>query len=234
MESKRIKAVIIDDEKEICDLIVELLNRDGHEVSQYSSAESFLKAVENSSLSDTHLFIIDWMLPGISGLELIKKIRSLDGFQTQGVLMLTARTDPDEIIQALDAGVDDYVTKPFEARILVARLNALLRRMELSDPKQSRAIFRIKSLKVDQDAHQAFCGNEKLKLTPYEFKLLLALVEHQGKVLTREKLIHIIQGTGVKVIDRAVDTHIFWLRKKLGTCSNLIETVRGVGYRVAV
>ncbi len=224
------QVLIVDDESEIRELIAELLRRDGHHVDEFRDAEEVLGAIETNQ-SQYDLFIVDWMLPGISGIELTEKLRKNSYTEKSPILMLTGKTNPEEIIQGLEAGADDYITKPFEARILVARLKALLRRSELNKAEQLDEYI-IGDLVLKPESHEAFCKNEKLNLTPYEFKLLETLILNQGKVLTREKLIEIIQGSGVKVIDRAVDTHIFWLRKKLADCSNLVETVRGVGYRI--
>ncbi|NDG26092.1 MAG: DNA-binding response regulator [Proteobacteria bacterium] len=130
-------------------------------------------------------------------------------------------------------GADDYITKPFDISVFLARVRALLRRATSSAETQSNAIIQIGKLTVNTERHEVKCNNQVVELTPSEFKLLLAMMKNRGRVLTRERLIELVQGEGVTVIDRAIDTHIFGLRKKIGDCANLVETIRGVGYRVA-
>jgi two-component system phosphate regulon response regulator PhoB len=137
------------------------------------------------------------------------------------------------MVLGLEMGADDFVTKPFEIPVLLARVRAILRRLQSSPAQpQESGTLQVDQLKIDLEAHRVFCGDEEIVLTVSEFKLLSALVRNQGRVLSREKLIELVQGQGVAVVDRAIDTHVFGLRKKLGPCSATIETIRGVGYRV--
>jgi two-component system phosphate regulon response regulator PhoB len=131
----------------------------------------------------------------------------------------------------LEMGADDYITKPFDIPVFLARVRALIRRSQVSaDGPATR--FQCGELVLDVEEHRVSCGKEELDLTPSEFKLLAALMSNQGRVLSRERLIDLVQGQGVAVVDRAIDTHVFGLRKKLGACSEVVETIRGVGYRV--
>jgi two-component system phosphate regulon response regulator PhoB len=173
------------------------------------------------------------MLPGVSGLDLCKKIRSdqsAAGAQVP-VLMVTARAHPSDIVVGLEVGADDYLTKPFDLPVFLARVRALLRRASPQQEASARG-FEVGELALDLESYQVTCGKKELQLTPSEFKLLVALVRNRGRVLTRERLIDLVQGEGVTVVDRAIDTHVFGLRKKMGKCADIIETIRGVGYRI--
>jgi two-component system phosphate regulon response regulator PhoB len=143
--------------------------------------------------------------------------------------MVTARADTADIVLGLEMGADDYLVKPFEIPEFLARVRALLRRSQSSPTPKS---LQVGDLKVDVEAHTVVCGSNVVNLTPSEFKLLVALIENQGRVLSRDKLIALVQGAGITVVDRAIDTHVFGLRKKLGACSEFIETIRSVGYRI--
>jgi len=145
--------------------------------------------------------------------------------------MVTARAHTSDIVLGLEMGADDYITKPFEIPIFLARVRALLRRSASGDEEDTR-VFSAGELSIHLDSYQVTCQGKDLALTPSEFKLLVALMRSQGRVLTRERLIDMVQGEGVTVVDRAIDTHIFGLRKKLGKCADLVETIRGVGYRI--
>ena len=228
------RILIIEDEKDIADLMALHLRREGHDVSTVENGEEALRKIEAENGSGPQLLVLDWMLPGLSGLELCKRIRAVQGKAGHGalpILMVTARAHTSDIVLGLEMGVDDYLTKPFEIPIFMARVRALLRRASAAS-ESPRHLFQAGDLAVDLDTYKVTCGKKDLQLTPSEFKLLVALIKGSGRVLTREMLIDMVQGEGVTVVDRAVDTHVFGLRKKLGKCSDLIETIRGVGYRI--
>lgn len=247
MNSDRI--LVVEDETEIRELIVLNLERAGFEVSSAGSAE------EGEALLKQHPFsviVLDWMLPGRHGPQLAKMLRNNLDTIDLGILMVTAKAAPDDIVAGLDAGADDYLSKPFEPSVLVARVKALLRRQprgsRINSPKQDakpemrpesktatlikEAEVKLGGLTMNPETYDVRCGDEPISLTPSEFKLLLALAHNKGRVLTRNSLIDQIQGEGVSVVGRTVDTHVFGLRKKLGACADVIETVRGIGYRV--
>lgn len=232
---KKPKVLVVEDEADIHDLLCLHLKREGFEVEGAYNGEDAIRILEQKAAQNQgyDLLILDWMLPGLSGMEIVRSFRKQSATP---ILMVTARTEQADIIAGLEAGADDYVTKPFELPVLMARARALLRRArQLEDLKQkpdttSRII--LGNLVIDLSAHEAQCGQERLQLTLSEFKLLHCLALNQGRVLTRDQLIESVQGEGVTVIDRAIDTHVFGLRKKLGECSDWIETVRGVGYRI--
>ena len=173
-----------------------------------------------------HLLILDWMLPGQSGLELTGKLSG-----QIPILMVTARADPSDIVLGLEMGADDYVTKPFEIGVFLARVRSLLRRT-LFSKESEQVLVKIGDLEINTHTYDVSVQSQPVKLTVSEFKLLLALVKSQGCVLSRQKLIEFVQGEGIMVIDRAIDTHIFGLRKKLGVCADMVETIRGIGYRI--
>ncbi len=239
MNSERI--LVVEDETEIRELIVLHLERAGFEVSAAGSAE------EGESLLEQHSFgvvVLDWMLPGRHGPQFAKILRNNLDTINLSILMVTAKAAPDDIVAGLEAGADDYLSKPFEPSVLVARVKALLRRHPRSEsvvaPKREakaaaiikEAEVKLGGLTMNPETYDVKCGDEPISLTPSEFKLLLALAHNKGRVLTRNSLIDQIQGEGVSVVGRTVDTHVFGLRKKLGACADVIETVRGIGYRV--
>lgn len=225
-----LKALVIEDETDVRELIVLHLKREGISPDEAKDGEEGLRKARESSYQ---LFVLDWMLPGLSGLELIRTLRQ-ELRLSQPILMVTARTRGEDIVQGLEAGADDYLTKPFEVPIFLARARALLRRSLPVAPSAStpKNLIELGGIKVDLDAHEAWCHGSKIALTLSEFNLLVALLQNSGRVLTRDKLIDLVRGEDVTIVNRAIDTHIFGLRKKLGACSELIETIRGIGYRV--
>jgi len=220
------RVLIVEDEKDISELMSIHLKREGHEVFIVDNGEEALKILDRENY---HLLVLDWMLPGLPGLEICKKIRQ-DGKTQLPILMVTARAHTSDIVLGLEIGADDYLTKPFEIPVFMARVRALLRRN--STAASSTKTYEIGELFVDAETYRTTCFKKDVQLTPSEFKLLLALMQSQGRVLTRERLIDLVQGEGVTVIDRAIDTHVFGLRKKLGKCADVVETIRGVGYRI--
>jgi two-component system phosphate regulon response regulator PhoB len=232
-EVKKKHVLVVEDEIEIRDLIALQLQRQSYFVTTSAHAEEALKIIRSQKFD---LLILDWMLPGMNGIELIRQIRADTINSQQPILMVTAKTEPEDIVVGLEAGADDYVTKPFEVSVLMARVQALMRRSNSFDPSETSSaekdIVFLGNLRVDLKKYEVSCEKEPISLTPSEFKLLKTLALHGGGVLTRDQLISSVQGEGVSVVGRTVDTHVFGLRKKLGACSDVIETVRGVGYRV--
>jgi DNA-binding response OmpR family regulator len=226
--------LILEGDEEMKELMVQQLKSAYPNTVGVGSAVEALQKLKNEKFD---LLILDWVLPETSGIEFIRQVRQLmaEGRvpNALSILILTARTEPEDLIQALDVGADDYLAKPFDRALLLARVRALLRRLTpLDATANGEKKIVLGALTIHPASDDVFCGAERIHLTPSEFKLLHALACHRGKVLTREKLIALVQGEGIAVIDRAVDTHVFGLRKKLGSCADAIETVRGVGYRV--
>ncbi|MBL7716513.1 MAG: response regulator transcription factor [Bdellovibrionales bacterium] len=243
--------LVVEDEQDIQELITLHLRREGYQVEAVADGEEALKRLRRPLPGEAlpyDVILLDWMLPGMSGLEITRALRASESGKIIPILMVTARMEAADIVLGLEAGADDYVTKPFEIPVLLARVRALIRRATITHAlSQGETLgaglgtkageaglktIQLGDLVIDPNAYEVRCGKEPLSLTPSEFKLLLALAQNQGRVLTRDQLIDAVQGIGVTVVDRAIDTHIFGLRKKLSNCSDWIETVRGIGYRI--
>lgn len=234
MGDKRV--LVVEDESEIRQLIALHLKREGFIVDEAEDGDHAQRLLQAHS---HQLVVLDWMLPGRNGLEITRWMRTQPRYDRTPILFVTAKTDPEHIATGLDAGADDYLPKPFDTIVLMARVHALLRRNQWLQSRQEAkpAAAVPKEIKVGElilfpDSFESRLHGQKLDLTRSEFRLLEALLCNQGKVLSRESLIEQIQGEGVNVVGRTVDTHVFGLRKKLGEYSELIETIRGVGYRV--
>lgn len=229
--SKRI--LVIEDELEIRKLIVLHLKREGFEVEETGDGEQGRALLMRSQFD---LVVLDWMLPSLSGLEITRWMRKREQLAATPILFVTAKAEPEHVATGLDAGADDYLSKPFDTLVLMARVNALLRRQEWLRGQTSTGApaerLVMGELVLDRNTYDVSLAQQKLELTRSEFRLLECLLENQGKVCSRESLIEQIQGEGVNVVGRTVDTHIFGLRKKLGDYADYIETIRGVGYRV--
>ena len=223
------KILIVEDEEDLRELISIHLERFGHKITAYSNAEEAVAAVKTDPNFD--IIVVDWMLPGMSGITLIEKLGG-----KYPVLMITARAAQDDVVAALDQGADDYIIKPFELPILQARVNALLRRSRLlqSERLSPSSDLSFKELSISLDSHEAKLGGQIIPLTPSEFGILATLLENRGRVLSRQALINKVQGEDITVISRTIDTHVFGLRKKLGDYASLIETIRGIGYRISI
>jgi len=220
------KVLIIEDEADIALLLKAQIE------SQGLSAEiaySGLAAKELiSTNADFDLFLVDWMLPNLTGIEVCKFIRSNPKTQKIPIMMVTALTQAENIIEGLDAGADDYITKPFDMDVLLARVRAQLRRKEKpSNPD----LITVEHLTIDLARCCVKIKDQEISLTHTEFKILSLLATESGKVFTREQLIKIIIGEDVHVTNRTIDTHVAGLRKKLGNYSEIVKTIRGIGYR---
>jgi len=219
------RVLVLEDESDVRDLLVLHLNREGYQVSPFEDAEEALVAFQRTPFD---LLILDWMLPKMSGLDFCKKVRT-EFHSRVPVLILTARADTMDKVLGLEIGADDYLTKPFEIREFVARVRALLRR---SQPQATSNEITVGPFKLNDSAKQIFLNGTELSLTPNEFKLLSTLMKKPGTTFERADLIALIQGPGVAVVDRTIDTTVLGLRKKLGEQADFVETVRGFGYRM--
>jgi two-component system phosphate regulon response regulator PhoB len=222
------RILVVEDEIAIAELIALNLRHAGHEVSIAVDAEQAGAEVD-AVLPD--LVVLDWMLPGQSGLALARRWRA-DG-RTQGLplIMLTARGEESDKIAGLDAGADDYLTKPFSTQELMARIRAVLRRKA---PEALDEAVAVGHLKVDPATRRVTAGDQELRLGPTEFKLLHFLVTHPERVHSRKQLLDRVWGDHVFIEERTVDVHVKRLRDALapGRCASMVETVRGVGYRL--
>jgi len=221
----------IEDEEAIRDMLCSLLERDGHVVTAVSNVASAKKVL---SASNFDIAVIDWMLPGGSGLEFVRTLRAAEDTRSLPVIMLTARTDENDIAAGLDAGADDYVTKPFSPKELNSRINALLRRSRdhLSMPSE----LAVGPLRLNTATHRAYSDKCQFELGHTEFKLLRFFMENPERVFTRSQLLDHVWGSGTFIEERTVDVHILRLRKTLKPAGleRMLETVRGTGYRLSV
>ncbi len=226
---KNAHILVIEDEKDIRDLISFQLKSEGHTVTAVESADKAISIIENGDKVD--LFVIDWMLPGsMNGLDFTKKLRNQKNYQEIPVIMITALTQAENIVAGLDAGADDYITKPFDLNVLQARVRVQLRQNS-AQKSQDDSILDYGLLKIESTKCRVFVQNEEVTLTSTEYKILLLLAQKPGHVYTREQFINSIQGENIFVTGRTIDTHIAGLRKKMGEAANMIETIRGIGYR---
>lgn len=227
------RVLVVEDEVEIQQLIALHLRRQGFQVQEVADGEA---ARDQLSRNEFDLVVLDWMLPGLSGLEVTRWMRQQQKLSSVPILFVTAKTEPEHIATGLDAGADDYVGKPFDTLVLMARVNALLRRKvwleKTTITKSEDPLVCVGELALNPSTYECTLSGEKMDLTRSEFRLLESLMRNQGRVLSRESLIEQIQGEGVNVVGRTVDTHVFGLRKKLNQYADMIETIRGVGYRV--
>jgi two-component system phosphate regulon response regulator PhoB len=227
-KGKPAQILVIEDESEIRELISLILLRQGYAVQQCASAVEAMSRLKNEQFD---LMILDWMLPQMSGIELLKTQENKVNHCP--VLMVTAKSEPQDIVAGLEAGADDYLSKPFESVVLTARVKALLRRFNReSAPSATSEKIVMGDLNINLATYEVFCAGEQLHLTPSEYKILTTMCTNIGRVLTRDHLISIVQGDGISVTGRTIDTHVFGLRKKLDSCADMIETIRGVGYRI--
>ena len=222
--------LVVEDEPAIQELITYGLRQAGHETFCAGNAEQAMKIV-NDVLPD--LVLLDWMLPGMSGIEFAKMLRQVPRTKNIPIIMLTARTEEGDKVSGLEVGADDYITKPFSPRELVARIKAVLRRRS---PEAADDIVEIRGLKLDPVTHRVTVSEHEVILGPTEFRLLYFLMTHPERVHSRSQLLDGVWGDHVFVEDRTVDVHIRRLRKILEPVGKdgLVQTVRGSGYRLSV
>jgi DNA-binding response OmpR family regulator len=227
MEGKRI--VIVEDEQDMAELVAMRLKRENYDVDVALNGRDGLAKVRADA---TDLVILDLMLPKMSGTEVCRQLRSDPQTAQIPIIMLTAKSEESDIVLGLHMGADDYVTKPFSMSVLMARVSALLRRS--GQPSEEQAdVLKAGPLAIDRQRHQVEVAGEPVQLTLTEFRLLTAIVQAKGRVLTRNQLIDQALGVNAVVTDRTIDVHLAALRRKLGDARTLIRTVRGIGYRLA-
>jgi len=216
----------IDDEKDLIDLVRYNLEKEGYRVLGAFDGETGL-AMALRERPD--VVLVDLMLPGLDGLEVCRRLRADSRTASIPLIMLTAKSGETDRVVGLELGADDYITKPFSVRELAARVRALLRRA--AGHREPASLLQRGELAIDRDKCEVSCGGKRIELTATEFRLLCFLASHPGRVFSRGELIDHVLGRDVEVIDRTVDVHIMAVRKKLGKRSDLLETVRGFGYR---
>jgi two-component system phosphate regulon response regulator PhoB len=220
------RILIVEDESAIAELISVNLRHNGFQPVWAMDAESAQRELDEV-LPD--VILLDWMLPGESGLTLARRWRAATRTKAVPILMLTARGDEADRVAGLDAGADDYIVKPFSPRELLARIRAVLRRRV---PESAGGLVKIAELQLDADTYRVSWQDKPLKVGPTEFKLLQYLMRHPERVHTRGMLLDKVWGDHVYIEERTVDVHVKRLRESLGEAGTMIETVRGAGYRL--
>lgn len=221
------RILVVDDEEDILELVRYNLVCGGYDVTGVTTGEDALK-VARSKFPD--LILLDLMLPGIDGLEVCNILKREPKTSYIPIVMLTAKGEEADIVTGLELGADDYITKPFSPRVLVARIKAVLRRKSKA-PINKSAVIKMKDLVIHPGRHEVLVKGKPIELTSTEFRLLHYLARRPGWVFTRQQIIGAARGEDYPVTDRSVDVHIVGLRKKLGPLGKYLETVRGVGYR---
>jgi two-component system phosphate regulon response regulator PhoB len=219
--------LVVDDERDLLELVAYNLKRAGYDVL---TAQNGRRGLDTISESKPDLVILDVMLPELSGTEVASRVRANPLTASIPIIMLTAKGGETDQVVGLAVGADDYIAKPFSMKILLARVEALLRRAGRASAEHTS--LELGTIRLDLETHEAFVSNEPVKLTLTEFRILAALLQAQGRVLSRAALMSRAMGPGVLVTERTIDVHVTSIRKKLEDQADLIKTVRGVGYRM--
>jgi two-component system phosphate regulon response regulator PhoB len=223
------RVLVVDDEPDILSILVYQLSREGFRVSTAVTGRS---AIRTAIAETPDLVVLDLMLPELDGYEVLAQLRRHESTSSIPVILLTARTEEEERLRGFDTGADDYVTKPFSPRELVARVKALLRRTR-AEPVEAGRRLRHGPIEIDREAHRVYANGDEVELTRIEYRLLEVFVERRGRVQSRRQLLQAAWDTNARIETRTVDMHVARLRSKLGEAGSLIETVRGVGYRLS-
>ncbi len=221
------RILVVEDESAIREMLGYSLTKAGFRVEEVADAEQALLAI---AANPPDLVLLDWMLPGMSGVDLARRLRREELTTSLPVIMITARSDENDRVRGLETGADDYVTKPFSPRELIARIQAVLRR---TSPESEQEVIRIGGLTLNPVEHRVLVDEKEIELAPTEFRLLSFFMRHPDRVYSREQLLDRVWGRGIYVEERTVDVHIRRLRKALSACGcdRFIQTVRGAGYR---
>lgn len=223
------RILVVDDEPDILSILVYQLSREGFRISTAVTGRS---AIDTAISEAPDLVVLDLMLPELDGYDVLAQLRRHEATSATPVILLTARTEEEERLRGFDTGADDYVTKPFSPRELVARVKALLRRSR-AEPVEVGRRLRHGPIDIDREAHRVYSRGREVDLTRIEYRLLEVFVERRGRVQTRRQLLQAAWDTSARIETRTVDMHVARLRSKLGDAGSLIETVRGVGYRMS-
>ncbi len=222
------RILVVDDEPDLLELVRVSLAQNGFTVETTLSGRDALERVRRSP---PDLLVLDLMLPDFSGNDVCRQIRTEPGLATLPIIMLTAKADELDRVVGFELGADDYVTKPFSPRELALRVRAVLRRGQ--SQVAGEAPLEHRNVRMDLERHRCFVDGEEVELTAKEFDLLRELMRRRGRVMTRDRLLELVWGSDITVTTRTIDTHLKRLREKIGSAGDLIETVRGVGYRFA-
>jgi two-component system phosphate regulon response regulator PhoB len=232
----RQSVLVVEDEEDIRELVSYNLLKEGYQVAGVASGEDALAAVE---AKPPDLILLDLMLPGLDGMSVCRKLKGNPQTASIPVVMLTAKGEEADIVAGLNMGADDYVTKPFSPKVLLARVRAVFRRAaaelgqhnDAEDDEEENETIEIRDLMIHPGRHEVCVGGKPVELTATEFKLLYFLAQRPGWVFTRTQILDGVHGDNYAITDRAVDVQVVGLRRKLGSAGNYLETVRGVGYR---
>ncbi|MEX2445430.1 MAG: response regulator [Alkalispirochaeta sp.] len=219
--------LVVDDELDIQELVRYNLQKEGFSVHTVGTGEDALAAAEKLRPA---AIVLDLMLPGIDGVQVCNRLKKQESTQDIPVIMLTAKTEEADMVAGLETGADDYITKPFSPKVLIARLKAVMRRTEAAATPSSGTLA-VHGVTVDISRHEVYCGETEVELSATEFAILGFLMTNPGWVFSRTQIIDAIHGKDYPVTERSVDVQILGLRKKLESCGGLVETIRGVGYR---
>lgn len=225
----RATILAIEDDPDIRELLAYAFGKEGWTLVEAASAEAGL---ETARRAKPDLVVLDVMLPGMDGLEALRRMKADPELARVPVILATARGEEADVVSGLELGADDYVPKPFSPKVLVARIRTALRRVEGTREAASSGPLRVHGLSIDAERHEALADGVPLELSATEFALLELLCRSPGRVYSRQRIIDSIKGSDYPVTDRSVDVQVLSLRRKLGTKGELVETVRGVGYRM--
>ncbi len=229
--STRYKLLVVEDEADLQELLRFNLEREGMNITLADTGEA---AVDLARQQPFDLILLDLMLPRMDGLEVCRRLKADEATAPVPVIMVTAKGEEADVVIGLELGADDYITKPFSTREMVARVKAVLRRSRFRHDESGDAseTIMLGPIEINADRHEAHVDGERLDLTATEFRLLLMMTDRPGRVFTRQQIIERLHGGHTAVTDRSVDVQVVSLRRKLGKHADLIQTVRGVGYRV--
>jgi two-component system alkaline phosphatase synthesis response regulator PhoP len=222
------RVLIVEDDPDIRELIRHHLTHDGYRVVEASDGPTGLREARSGEFD---IILLDLMLPGISGLDICKSLKADPATAETPIVMVTARGSESDIVAGLELGADDYISKPFSPRVLIARLRAVLRRRSLSPVSDQDGSIRVDALDIHPGRREVRVDGKRVPLTFTEFQILSLLAGKPGWVFTRYQIVDAVKGADYPVTDRSVDVQIVGLRKKLGAYGKRIETIRGVGYR---
>ena len=222
------KILVIEDEQAVREMLFYALNKADFEVREAATGEIAIDILKKYNID---LILLDWMLPGQAGIEISKKLRSMPETKNIPIIMLTAKSDESDKVLGLESGADDYITKPFSPKELVARIKALLRR---TAPQKDMEVVKYGNITLNPMTHKVTDGENNVELGPTEFKLLHFFMTHPERVFSRSQLLDLVWGRNIYIEERTVDVHILRLRKSfVSDSSKCIQTVRGAGYRMS-
>jgi two-component system alkaline phosphatase synthesis response regulator PhoP len=224
----RERILVVDDEEDLLELVNYNLTKEGYRVRCVASGE---EAITEARQTVPDLIVLDLLLPSVDGLEICRTLKGDSRTAHVPILMLTAKSEESDVVAGLELGADDYMTKPFSPRVLLARIRALLRRARAKESQEDQGAVRIHEIVIHPGRHEVLLGGEQGDLTYTEFRLLHFLARKPGWAFTRAQIVDAVKGEDYPVTERSVDVQVAGLRKKLGPYGHYVETVRGVGYR---